>query len=133
MAARPERHRYIFFLSPKFPIAQHCTQFDCAGVQVGPSRSDNLKCVLAAATPRLWKPHRPETNIKRLQPDRPVMRARTPFARWTPRSFVHPQINKRFPRGRFIRPRDGAPFLQLVHLCSQGGGNLCASIAQSLI
>jgi hypothetical protein len=34
MAARTEQHRYIFFMSPKFPGAQRLPQFERAGVQV---------------------------------------------------------------------------------------------------
>jgi hypothetical protein len=34
MAARSDRHRYIFFMSPKFPGAQRLPQFERDGVQV---------------------------------------------------------------------------------------------------
>jgi hypothetical protein len=34
MAARPEQHRYVFFLSPKFPGAQRLAQFERDGVEV---------------------------------------------------------------------------------------------------
>ena len=34
MAARAERHRYIFFMSPKFPGTQRLPQFERDGVQV---------------------------------------------------------------------------------------------------
>jgi hypothetical protein len=34
LAGRPERHRYIFFMSPTFPGAQRRPQFERGGVQV---------------------------------------------------------------------------------------------------
>jgi hypothetical protein len=34
MATRSERHRYIFFMSPKFPGSQRLSQFERDGVQV---------------------------------------------------------------------------------------------------
>jgi hypothetical protein len=34
MSARPEQHRYIFFMSPLFPGARRLTQFERDGVQV---------------------------------------------------------------------------------------------------
>ncbi len=34
MAMRPERHRYIFFMSPQFPGIKRLTQFERDGVQV---------------------------------------------------------------------------------------------------
>jgi hypothetical protein len=34
MATRPERHRYIFFLSPKYPGAQRQEKLERDGVQV---------------------------------------------------------------------------------------------------
>jgi hypothetical protein len=34
MAARPERHRYIFFMSPRFPTTKRLSQFERDGVEV---------------------------------------------------------------------------------------------------
>ncbi len=34
MAARPELHRYVFFMSPRFPGEQRLTRFERDGVQV---------------------------------------------------------------------------------------------------
>jgi hypothetical protein len=34
MAARLDRHRYVFFMSPRFPGVKRLTQFERAGVQV---------------------------------------------------------------------------------------------------
>jgi hypothetical protein len=34
MAARPEQHRYVFFMSPRFPGSKRLVQFERDGVQV---------------------------------------------------------------------------------------------------